>query len=62
MSEIYISVSTDEDILVEEIVGGLTDKELLNFILRLDEEAADLNFTKELRDALNAAIKEEENG
>lgn len=39
---------------------GLTRDEIMNFILDVDEELADLEFTIELRDRLTKAIEEEQ--
>lgn len=48
------------DDLIESLIWSMEPAELIEFVLRLDAEIADLQFTKYLRKRLKKAIKAEE--
>lgn len=57
------SITLETEIQVSDIGWAMRHEshdEIVDFVLQLDAEVADLDFTKKLRDALNEVIKVEE--
>lgn len=55
---IRMSMQVDASDLADDLAYGLDREDLLDFVLAVEEQVADLEFTKELRDRLNEIIAE----
>lgn len=60
MTKIILETQLNVEDLIETLVWTMDSDDLIEFVLRLDTEIADLQFTKDLKKRLKQAIKAEE--
>ena len=53
-----IECNVASDDIIDILCDCCSQKQVINFILEIEERMNDIDFTKELRDALNEIIKE----
>lgn len=58
--QLILETQLNIDDLIESLIWTMEPEELIEFVLRLDAEIADLQFTKDLKKRLKQAIKAEE--
>lgn len=60
MAEIDISCKVDTFDLSNNLVGVMSEDEIIAFVLEIEGHIADWDFTRKLRDALNDLLKDEQ--
>lgn len=60
MPEFFIPAKVDTFDLTNNLVGILSNDELIDFIMEMDGHISDWDFTRKLRDALTEALKDEQ--
>ncbi len=55
----WMEVEIDLDVLASQFANELSNSTLLDFVMKLDEQVGELDFTVQLRDQLNKVIEDE---